>query len=104
MIEERKRYEKGDRPGLSNDAIRPEDRDREGFLPVGGPVDIPGGGEDLLVYAVGNEILCWTLDHRDPATVRLRPGTRSVIVTNQGVAPDRNDAPKPQTPRDGDHA
>jgi lysyl-tRNA synthetase class 2 len=81
-----------DRIGTGQIVIRPVDRNRDRFHPVGGSINISKGGKDLLVYAIQDEILCWALNYRDSATFCLRPQTRSVIVASESVTPDQQAA------------
>ncbi|MGI3212976.1 phenylalanine--tRNA ligase beta subunit-related protein [Roseovarius tibetensis] len=71
--------------------IRPVNRDLDRFTPVGGKIDISNGSDDLLVYAVGHEILCWALNHRDSATFCLKAGTRTAVVASESVSPEQHD-------------
>ncbi|MEG9884332.1 MAG: phenylalanine--tRNA ligase beta subunit-related protein [Hyphomicrobiales bacterium] len=54
-----------DKFDMKNISIRPIWRDCDKFSPIGGHADIAKGNRNLLVYACGNEILCWALNHRD---------------------------------------
>ncbi|MEQ8966053.1 MAG: phenylalanine--tRNA ligase beta subunit-related protein [Azospirillaceae bacterium] len=69
--------------------IRRIRRGSDRFTPVGGPIDASRGGDDLIVYATGDDILCWALNHRDSDDFCLVPETRTAIVTSEGTTPDQ---------------
>ncbi len=59
---------------------------RDRFSPLGArPEDMPIS-EDVVVYASGDEVLCWAFNHRDSRVSCLAPATDQAIFMGEAVA------------------
>lgn len=69
--------------------LRRARRETDRYTPVGGRIDMSKGGEDLLVYAAGDDLLCWGLNHRDSADFCLEPETSKALIMSEGTSPEQ---------------
>lgn len=69
--------------------LRPVCRESDRFNPIAGRVDLDKGGEQLLVYAADDDLLCWALNHRDSADFCIDSDTASALVISEGVTFDQ---------------
>lgn len=66
-------------------SVRPARRETDRFIPVGGQVDIAKGNDALLVYAAGDDVMCWALNHRDSVNFGLRNETRQAVFFSEAM-------------------
>lgn len=57
------------------------------FDPLGGSADDMPLSSSVVVYACGDEVLCWGFNHRDSKTTCLTPGSRSAVFFSEGISP-----------------
>jgi DNA/RNA-binding domain of Phe-tRNA-synthetase-like protein len=43
---------------------------------------------DIVVYAAGDEIICWNFNHRDSARTSLIEGTERAVVFSEALTPE----------------
>lgn len=72
-------------------AARPE---CDHFNPLGGrPGDMPLT-RDVVVYACGDTVLCWSFNHRDSCDTSLLGGTRRAVFFSEAACPEQQPGAK----------
>ena len=65
--------------------LRLADPERDHFDPLGGePSSFPLTNE-IAVYAQGDHVLCWALNHRDAASTALNKNTKKALILSEGI-------------------
>lgn len=59
------------------------------FTPIGGKSEDFPLTEKVIVYAQGNEVLCWGVNHRDSDTSRVDATSDSVVFFAEGLTPEQ---------------
>lgn len=59
------------------------------FTPIGGKSEDFPLTEKLIVYAQGNEVLCWGVNHRDSDTSRVEATSNAVVFFAEGLTPEQ---------------
>ena len=68
--------------------LRPIDRDSDRFTALGGNIDLSLGNDNLLVYAIGNNVLGWAINHRDSSQYCLRDSSEDVLLISESITPE----------------
>jgi DNA/RNA-binding domain of Phe-tRNA-synthetase-like protein len=75
-----------DLDSLPGDAIEiREAAPSDSFAPLGGSDKGFALEPRILVYAIGNEVLCWALNHRDAAPTALTPATKRAVFISEAT-------------------
>jgi DNA/RNA-binding domain of Phe-tRNA-synthetase-like protein len=69
-------------------AVRPARPGAERFSPLGGRAEDMPLDERVVVYASGDEVICWSFNHRDSRDTCLLPETRAAVFFGEALAPD----------------
>lgn len=80
-------------PGSHID-IRLANPSADGFLPLGGKSDSFPLNEDLVVYAVGNDVLCWAMNMRDSIKSCVDETSTSIVFLSEATAESTSHRPK----------
>jgi DNA/RNA-binding domain of Phe-tRNA-synthetase-like protein len=65
--------------------------DRDRFDPLGGHASDFPIGDQVVVYAAGQEILCWGINHRDSKTTSVSEMTSRVLCVGEAVIPEHHE-------------
>lgn len=67
-------------------SLRLSDPGSDRFIPLGGRSENMPLLPTIAVYASGNEIICWSFNHRDSANTCLQADTRFAVFLGEGVS------------------
>ncbi len=68
--------------------LRFADPARDRFSPLGGKVEDFPLNPDLVVYAVGNTVLCWGFNHRDNVETALDAQSDEIVFFSEALNPE----------------
>ncbi|HEV2762486.1 MAG TPA: phenylalanine--tRNA ligase beta subunit-related protein [Pyrinomonadaceae bacterium] len=66
--------------------------DADSFRPLGGRAEDMPLRPEVVVYAAGGEVLCYSFNHRDSKATCLAPQTSAAVFFGEGVSPAQADA------------
>lgn len=65
--------------------LRPARPESDRFEPLGGPPEEYSLSDTVTVYADGDAVLCWNVNHRDSAATSLIPSTRHAVFFGEAL-------------------
>lgn len=65
--------------------LRRANPERDHFDPLGGDPSSFPLTDEIAVYAQGDHILCWALNHRDAASTALNKNTKKALILSEGI-------------------
>lgn len=69
--------------------LRRADPRRDRFAPLGGNPESMPLSSNVVVYAIGDEILCWSFNCRDSHRYALTPDTEDAVFIGEAVVPEQ---------------
>lgn len=79
---------------VSEIVMRKSDPAKDSFLPLGGSSESFPLTDNLVVYASGNEVLCWGFNTRDSSTSCVDENSEEVLFFSETTDPEHKDRPK----------